>query len=147
WCDKIAQAYGTVNPVAGPYFNFSLPEATGVVGVVAPETPSLLGLISHLAPVLVGGNTALVLASESQPLAAITLSEVLATSDVPGGVVNILTGDKTELLPWLMGHMDVNAVDITGAPEDLDRSVATAAAHNVKRVLEYDHEDYFAASA
>jgi acyl-CoA reductase-like NAD-dependent aldehyde dehydrogenase len=147
WCDKIAQAYGTVNPVAGPYFNFSVPEATGVVGVVAPESPSLLGLVAHLAPVLVGGNAALVIASESQPLGAITLSEVLATSDLPGGVVNILTGNKTELLPWLMGHMDVNAVDLSGAPADLDPEVRAAASSNVKRVVDYRIDDYFANSA
>src|SRR5881409_1743556 len=106
WADKLAQVLGSSNPVAGPYFNFTVPEPTGVVGVLAPEAPPLLGLVSRLAPVLVGGNAAVVVASESRPLAAIELAEVLATSDVPGGVVNLLTGFRSELAPVLAGHMD-----------------------------------------
>ncbi len=135
WCDKFQHIVGTVNPVAGPFFNFTVPEPTGVVGVVAPDQPSLLGLVSRLAPALVGGNTAVVIPSEASPLLAVSLSEVIATSDVPAGVVNILTGPKTELLPWLLGHRDVNAVDLTGAPDDLDPSVLDVAATNVKRVV------------
>src|SRR5881409_1291929 len=106
WSDKLAQVLGSANPVAGPYFNFTVPEPTGVVGVLAPEEPPLLGLVSRLAPVLVGGNAAIVVASEPRPLAAIELAEVLATSDVPGGVVNVLTGFRSELAPVLAGHMD-----------------------------------------
>jgi len=134
WADKLAQVLGGSNPVAGPYFNFTFPEPTGVVAVVAPEEPPLLGLTSRLAPVLVGGNTAVVVASESRPLAAVELGEVLATSDVPGGVVNILTGHRSELAPVLAAHMDVNAIDVTGADgavADLERE----AARNVKRVV------------
>jgi acyl-CoA reductase-like NAD-dependent aldehyde dehydrogenase len=135
WSDKVHHIVGTVNPVAGPYFDFTFPEPTGVVGVVAPEEPPLLGLVSRLAPAIVSGNTAVVLASETRPLPAVTLSEVLATSDVPGGVVNLLTGHKTELLPWLAGHMDVNAVDLAGAPDELVPTLEELAAENVKRVV------------
>jgi len=134
WADKIAQVLGTTNPVAAPYFDFTIPEPTGVVGVVAPESSSLLGLVSRLAPVLVAGNSAVVLASESRPLPAVTLGEVLATSDVPGGVVNILTGSRRELVPVLAAHMDVNAIDTWGvAPEDL-AAIEASAMENVKRV-------------
>src|ERR671926_2019954 len=115
WADKLAQVLGSSNPVAGPYFNFTVPEPTGVVGVLAPEEPALAGLVSRLAPAIVGGNAAVVVASESRPLAAIELAEALATSDVPGGVVNLLTGRKEELAPVLASHMDVNALDVTGA--------------------------------
>jgi acyl-CoA reductase-like NAD-dependent aldehyde dehydrogenase len=134
WADKLPQVLGSANPVAGPYFNFTVPEPTGVVGVVAPEEPPLLGLVTRLAPVLVGGNAAVVIASESRPLAAIELAEVLATSDVPGGVVNILTGFRRELAPVLAAHMDVNALDLAaadGAAAELER----VAAENVKRVV------------
>ena len=133
WADKLAQVLGASNPVAGPYFNFTVPEPTGVVGVVAPEEPALSGLVSRLAPVIVGGNAAVVVASEKRPLAAVTLAEVLATSDVPGGVVNVLTGMKAELSPVLASHMDVNAVDLSGAEDraELER----LAADNVKRVV------------
>ena len=117
WADKIAQVRGSSNPVAGPYFNFSLPEPTGVVAVLAPQQAPLLGFISVVAPAIVSGNTVVVLASEQHPLPAVTLSEVLATSDVPGGVVNVLTGRVAEVAPWLASHMDVNAIDLTGAPE------------------------------
>src|SRR3989440_3334206 len=114
WPDKVAQVTGAANPVAGPYFNFSVPEPTGVVAVLAPGAPGLLGLVSVLAPVIATGNTAVVVASEAAPLPAVTLAEVLATSDVPGGVVNILTGRQAELAPVLAAHMDVNAIDLTG---------------------------------
>ena len=120
--------------MAAPYFNFTIPEPTGVVGIVAPDEPALDGLISRLAPVIVGGNTAVVLASESSPLAAIELAEALATSDVPGGVVNILTGFKAELAPWLAGHMDVNAIDVGGADGEIPE-LERLAADNVKRVV------------
>jgi acyl-CoA reductase-like NAD-dependent aldehyde dehydrogenase len=134
WADKIAQVLGTVNPVAASYFDFSFPEATGVVGVVAPEASSLLGLVSRLAPVLVGGNSAVVIASEARPLPAVTLAEVLATSDVPGGVVNLVTGLRRELVPTLAAHMDVNAIDAWGVPPEMAVSVEEAAIENVKRV-------------
>jgi acyl-CoA reductase-like NAD-dependent aldehyde dehydrogenase len=134
WSDKLAQVLGSANPVAGPYFNFTIPEPTGVVGIVAPEEPSLAGLVSRLAPALVGGNAAVVIASERHPLAAITLAEVLATSDVPGGAVNVLTGRKGELCPVLASHMDVNAVDLAGAEGDL-AELERVAAENVKRIV------------
>jgi acyl-CoA reductase-like NAD-dependent aldehyde dehydrogenase len=134
WADKLAQVLGSSNPVAGPYFNFTFPEPTGVVGVVAPEEPSLLGLVERLAPVLVGGNTAVVLASERHPLAAITFAEVLATSDVPGGAVNVLTGRRDELAPVLASHMDVNALDVGGMDEGTSE-LERLAAENVKRVV------------
>jgi acyl-CoA reductase-like NAD-dependent aldehyde dehydrogenase len=136
WADKIAQVYGGANPVAGPYFNLSAPEPTGVVGVVAPPESSLLGLVSVLAPAIVTGNTAVVLASEDRPLPAITLAEVLATSDLPGGVVNLLTGLVAETAPWLAGHMDVNAIDLTGVADPaLATDLERAAAENLKRVI------------
>jgi acyl-CoA reductase-like NAD-dependent aldehyde dehydrogenase len=134
WADKLAQVLGSSNAVAGPYFNFTVPEPTGVVGVVAPEGPPLLGLVRRLAPVIVGANTAVVLASEQAPLAAVTLAEVLAISDVPGGVVNLLTGRKKELEPWLASHMDVNAIDLTGVEGDR-AELERLAAENVKRVV------------
>jgi acyl-CoA reductase-like NAD-dependent aldehyde dehydrogenase len=115
WTDKIAQVAGSANPVAGPYFNLSVPEPTGVVAVLAPQASSLLGLVSVVAPVLAGGNTCVVLASQTRPLPAVTLSEVLATSDVPGGVVNLLTGVTAEIAPWLASHEDVDALDLAGA--------------------------------
>ena len=134
WADKLPQVLGGSNPVAGPYFNFTVPEPTGVVGVLAPDEPPLAGLISRIAPVLVGGNAVVALASETHPLAAIELAEVLATSDVPGGAVNILTGYREELAPWLAGHMDVNAIDVTGA-DGVTADVERLAAENVKRVV------------
>jgi acyl-CoA reductase-like NAD-dependent aldehyde dehydrogenase len=134
WSDKLAQVLGSANPVAGPYFNFTVPEPTGVVGIVAPEEPSLSGLVSRLAPALVGGNAAVVIASERHPLAAITLAEVLATSDVPSGAVNLLTGRKAELCPVLASHMDVNAVDLAGAEGDV-AELERLAAENVKRIV------------
>jgi acyl-CoA reductase-like NAD-dependent aldehyde dehydrogenase len=134
WADKLPQVLGGANPVAGPYFNFTVPEPTGVVGVLAPDEPPLAGLVSRIAPAVVGGNAVVAVASESRPLAAIELAEVLATSDVPGGVVNILTGHKEELAPWLAGHMDVNAIDVTGA-DGLGPDLERVAAENVKRVV------------
>jgi len=134
WADKLPQVLGGSNPVAGPYFNFTVPEPTGVVGVLAPDEPPLAGLVSRIAPVLVGGNSVVAVASETHPLAAIELAEVLATSDVPGGAVNILTGYREELAPWLAGHMDVNAIDVTGA-DGLSADVERAAADNIKRVV------------
>ncbi len=147
WADKVAQVQGGANPVAGPYFNFTIPEPTGVVGVVAPAGEPLLGLVSRLAPAVVSGNAAVVLASETAPLPAVSLGEVLATSDVPGGVVNILTGSTAELVPWLAGHMDVNAVDLTGLPDDLAAEAERLAAENVKRVHRGPAGDVFAPDA
>ncbi|SPL94606.1 Aldehyde dehydrogenase [[Actinomadura] parvosata subsp. kistnae] len=144
WSDKIASVRGAANPVAGPYFNLSTPEPTGVVAVVAPADP-LLGLVSVVAPVIVTGNTCVVVASEPAPLAAITLAEVLATSDLPGGVVNILTGRQAELAPWLAAHMDVNGLDLTGvADAELALSCEQAAAENLKRVARPVQEDWTA---
>lgn len=135
WPDKVAQVAGGANQVAGPYFNFSVPEPTGVVAVLAPQESSLLGLVSVIAPVIATGNTAVVVASEERPLPAITLSEVLATSDVPGGVVNVLTGRTAELAPVLAGHFDVNAIDLTGAAAGVRAELERLAAGNVKRVF------------
>ena len=134
WADKIAQVVGSANPVSGPYFNFTVPEPTGVVAVLAPEEPALAGLVSRVAPALVGGNAVVAVASETHPLAAIELAEALATADVPGGVVNILTGLHEELAPWLASHMDVNAIDVTGANGDV-AELERLAAENVKRVV------------
>ncbi|HEV8648149.1 MAG TPA: aldehyde dehydrogenase family protein [Actinomycetes bacterium] len=134
WADKLAQVFGSANPVAGPYFNFSVPEPTGVVGLVAPAESSLLGLVSRLAPIVVSGNTAVVLAAEARPLPAVTLAEVLATSDVPGGVVNVLTGFTAELVGPLAAHMDVNALDLAGLDLALYKEAELAAAESVKRV-------------
>ena len=133
WADKYPQIIGTVNPVAGRYFNFSVPEPTGVVGIIAPEASSLLGLVSRLAPVIVSGNAAVVLASESRPLPAVTLTEVFATSDVPGGVVNLITGLRRELTGHLAGHMDVNALDAFGAAPEEAGTLEEIAVENVKR--------------
>jgi acyl-CoA reductase-like NAD-dependent aldehyde dehydrogenase len=134
WADKIAQVLGSSNPVAGPYFNFTIPEPTGVVGVLCPDEPSLGGIVSRVAPAIVGGNTVVAVASESRPLAAVELAEALATSDLPGGVVNVLTGFKAELAPWLAGHMDVNALDVGGADGQV-AELEELAAENVKRVV------------
>ena len=140
WADKLAQVIGSSNPVAGPYFNFTVPEPTGVVGILAPDEPALGGLVSRLAPALVGGNAVVAVASETHPLAAIELAEAIATSDVPGGVVNLLTGFRAELGPILAGHMDVNALDVTGADgqrPELER----LAADNVKRVVKGEADE------
>jgi acyl-CoA reductase-like NAD-dependent aldehyde dehydrogenase len=134
WADKFPQVLGGSNPVAGPYFNFSVPEPTGVVVVLAPREPALGGLVSRLMPPLVGGNAVVAVASETHPLAAIELAEALATSDLPAGAVNILTGFRDELAPWLAGHMDVNAIDLTGA-DGTAAELEKLAAENVKRVV------------
>ena len=138
WTDKIAQVLGNLNPVAGPFFNVSAPEPTGVVGILAPQSSSLLGLVSVVAPVVATGNTAVVVTSAARPLPAITLGEVLATSDLPGGVVNLITAKTEEVAPWLASHRDVNAIDLTGAA-DADGvewgALEAGAAGNLKRVL------------
>ncbi|MEP7105980.1 MAG: aldehyde dehydrogenase family protein, partial [Chloroflexota bacterium] len=123
------------------YFNFTIPEPTGVVGVVAPDRPELLGLVQRLAPALCGGNTVVAIASETRPLGALTLAEVLATSDLPGGVVNVLSGKRSEMLPWLAAHMDVNAVDAAGCSDEELAAVEAAAADNVKRVVRLREKD------
>jgi acyl-CoA reductase-like NAD-dependent aldehyde dehydrogenase len=135
WSDKLAQVYGAANPVAGPFFNLSAPEPTGVVGIVAPAESPLLGLVSVIAPAIVTGNSVVVIAAEPDPLPAVTLAEVLATSDLPGGVVNLLTGRVAELAPWLASHADVNALDLTGVTEQaLATSLEETAADTLKRV-------------
>jgi len=143
WTDKLAQVVGGTNPVAGPYFDFSIPEPTGVVAILAPQDSSLLGLVSVLAPALAGGNVVVAVSSQSRPLPAITLTEALATSDVPGGVVNMLTGSAAEIGPWLAEHADVNAIDLTGtvgasddraADAELARDLEVKAAGTLKRV-------------
>lgn len=145
WADKVAMVLGSTNPVAGPYFNFSLPEPTGVVAAIAPQDSSLLGLVSVLAPIVVTGNTTVVVSSSTRPLSAITLGEVLATSDVPGGVINLLTGDSAEIAPWLAEHSDVNGLDLTGitdpaAAADLERR----AAGHLARVRRPEAQNWFA---
>jgi acyl-CoA reductase-like NAD-dependent aldehyde dehydrogenase len=141
WTDKLAAVLGSSNPVAGPYFGFSVPEPTGVVAVLAPQRSSLLGLVSVVAPVLAAGNTAVVVSSLERPLPAITLGEVLATSDVPGGVVNLLTGDAAEIGPWLAEHADVDGIDLAGAPTPLAMELERSAAGTVKRVLRAPAEE------
>ncbi len=143
WTDKLAAVFGSANPVAGPFFSFSTPEPTGVVAAIAPADP-LLGLVSVIAPIITSGNTVVVLASAQRPLAAIALAEVLATSDLPGGVVNILTGDPAEMAPHLAAHGDVNALDLTGADDDLRTSLERASAGTVKRVLSPKQTDFVA---
>ncbi|MFI1827188.1 aldehyde dehydrogenase family protein [Streptomyces sp. NPDC020412] len=144
WTDKIAQVVGGANPVAGPYFNLSTPEPTGVVAVLAPQESSFLGLVSVLAPVIATGNTAVVVASERAPLPALSLGEVLATSDVPGGVVNVLSGRTAELAAPLAAHQDVNAIDLAGADAALAEELEVAAADNMKRVLRPGPVDFAA---
>jgi acyl-CoA reductase-like NAD-dependent aldehyde dehydrogenase len=148
WADKLSQVVGGANPVAGPFLNHSAPDPSGVIGVVAPDGP-LLGLVSVVAPVITTGNTCVVVASEPHPLTAITLGEVMATADVPGGVVNLLTGPRAELAPWLASHLDVNGLDLTGVSDpELARNAEIEAAQNLKRVRrpapEKQPEDLFA---
>ncbi len=143
WADKYQQIISAVNPVATPHFNFSVPEPTGVVGIIAPETPSLLGLISVVIPVITGGNTCVALASETSPLVAVTFGEVLHSSDVPGGVINMLTGYRNELLSHFASHMDVNAVAYCGGDPEEYINLSKEAAVNVKRVMKYDPKDWF----
>ena len=140
WADKISAAVGGTNPIAGPYYNFTIPEPLGIIGVIAEEKQSLLGLVRGLAPVIAAGNTAVVIASESRPLTAITLAEVLATSDLPAGVVNILTGKKSELIPWLASHMEVDGIDISGADPKSDTEIKVAGSENLKRIHRFDKE-------
>ena len=144
WADKLAQVVGGTNPVSAPYFDFSIPEPTGVVGVLAPQESSLLGLVSVVAPVIVTGNTVVVAASTARPLPAITFAEVLATSDLPGGVVNVLTGPQSDTAPTLASHMDVNAIDLTGAlgADEVATELEIAAADNLKRVRRPQAEDW-----
>ncbi|MFJ8510657.1 aldehyde dehydrogenase family protein [Streptomyces avermitilis] len=142
WTDKIAQVVGGGNPVAGPFFNLSTPEPTGVVTVLAPQESSFLGLVSVIAPVIATGNTVVVIASEKSPLPALSLGEVLATSDLPGGVVNVLSGRTAEIAPSLAAHQDVNAIDLAGADDELAKELEIAAADNLKRVLRPQPVDY-----
>ncbi|TDD18832.1 aldehyde dehydrogenase family protein [Kribbella turkmenica] len=145
WADKLAQVVGSSNPVAGPYFDFSLPEATGVIAVLAPQDSSLLGLTSVIAPAIVSGNTVVAVSSFERPLPAVTLGEVMATSDLPGGVVNLLTGSASEIGPWLASHLDVNAIDLCGIEDpDEARDLEAAAAENLKRVRRPAEEDWSA---
>jgi len=134
WTDKIASTSGSTNPIAGPYYNFTIPEPLGVIGIFAEQKPSLLGLVRGLAPVLAGGNTAVVVASEKRPLPAITLSECFVTSDVPAGVVNILTGSTNELIPWLASHMEIDGLDISGVDVKKDAEIKLAGTENLKRI-------------
>jgi acyl-CoA reductase-like NAD-dependent aldehyde dehydrogenase len=147
WADKYQQIFSSVNPVASSHFNFSLLEPTGVVSIICPEETGLIGLISTICPTIVGGNTCIALASTSKPLSAVTFSEVLATSDLPGGVVNILTGQRSELLDHFASHMDVNATIYCGQDRDELATIRTKAANNVKRAINYDREDWLADSA
>jgi acyl-CoA reductase-like NAD-dependent aldehyde dehydrogenase len=145
WTDKFGQVIGSTNPVAGPYFDFTVPEPTGVVAIIAPTQSSLLGLVSVLAPVLASGNTAVLIASELRPLPAVSLTEVLATSDVPAGAVNVLTGSTVEIAPWLASHADVNALDLAGvADADLATRLEADAAETLKRVVRPTAEDWSA---
>lgn len=134
WSDKLPSLAGATNPVSGPYYNFTVPEALGVVGVIATIDKPLLGLIEAIAPVLVSGNTAVVLASSSAPLSAISFAEVLATSDLPNGVLNILSGQQSELAPWFASHMDIDGLDISGLPEADRAAVKEAGVENLKRI-------------
>lgn len=138
WCDKITSVSGNNNPIAGPYYNFTIPESLGVIGIIAEERDSLIGLVRGLAPVIAGGNTSVLIASQSRPLAAITFAEVLATSDLPAGVVNILTGIKTELAPWLASHMEVDGLDLSGI-DDIAK-LRKSGAENLKRIHTFKKE-------
>jgi acyl-CoA reductase-like NAD-dependent aldehyde dehydrogenase len=138
WCDKITSVSGNNNPIAGPYYNFTVPEPLGVIGIIAEEKESLLGLVRSLAPVIAGGNSAVLIASQSRPLAAVTLAEVLATSDLPAGVVNILTGFKSELAPWLASHMEIDGLDLSGFTESI-AELRKSGAENLKRIHAFDN--------
>ena len=141
WSDKLSSLAGALNPVAGPYYNFTVPESMGVVAAIAPELPSLLGLIDAIAPIIVGGNTVIVLASTKAPLSAMSFAEVLATSDVPAGVINILTGRKEEIAPWMASHMDIDGFDISGLPAKLHGAMRIAGAENLKRIFSFKSAD------
>ena len=137
WCDKLSSVTGSLNQVSGPFYNFTTPEALGVVAIFAENKPSLLGVVRTLAPVIASGNSAVLIASESYPLPAITLSEVLATSDVPGGVVNILTGKITELAPWVGSHMEIDGVDVAGLSKKQEEELKLVGADNLKRIFRF----------
>jgi acyl-CoA reductase-like NAD-dependent aldehyde dehydrogenase len=141
WSDKISSLAGALNPVAGPYYNFTIPESMGVIAAIAPETPSLLGLIDSIAPIIVGGNTLVVLASTTAPLSAMSFAEVIATSDVPAGVINILTGKKDEITPWMASHMDIDGLDISGLGAKKHTDVKTAGTENLKRIYSFKSAD------
>lgn len=145
WADKFSQVLGCNNPVAGPHYNFTVPEPTGVVAVIAPDQPPLLGLVSLLAPVICSGNSAVLVAGQTNPLAAVLLGEILATSDVPAGVVNILTGDHAELIPFIAGHRDIDAVHAAASGESAT-TLRAGSAENIKRVVIRDHVDYSSAA-
>lgn len=145
WCDKFQQVFSAVNPVASSHFNFSVPEATGVVSIIAPQDTSLIGLVSVIAPVIAGGNTCVVLASENKPLCAVTFAEVLNSSDLPGGVVNILTGKISELASWFADHMDVNATIYCEKDSSVQQMIKEKSALNLKRVSFYDTINWFEA--
>lgn len=142
WCDKYQQLFSTVNPVGSPHFNFSVPEPMGVAGIIAPQDSSLLGIVSVIAPVITGGNTCVVLGSQEKPLCAITLAEVLHASDLPGGVVNILTGKPEELNPWFAGHMDINAVISCDENPEVQKLIREKSVANLKRVFFYDKRNW-----
>ena len=141
WTDKISSLSGALNPVAGPYYNFTIPESMGVIAAIAPETPSLLGLIDSIAPIIVGGNTVVVLASTKAPLSAMSFAEVIATSDVPAGVINILTGKKDEITPWMASHMDIDGLDISGLGAKKHADVKSAGTANLKRIYSFKGAD------
>jgi acyl-CoA reductase-like NAD-dependent aldehyde dehydrogenase len=141
WSDKLSSLSGALNPVAGPYYNYTVPESMGVVAAFAPELPSLLGLIDAIAPIIVGGNTVIVLASTKAPLSAMSFAEVIATSDVPAGVINILTGKKDEIAPWMASHMDIDGFDISGLAAKSHGAVRVAGAENLKRIYSFKSAD------
>ena len=141
WTDKISSTAGSTNPIAGPYYNFTIPEPLGVVGIFAEQKSSLLGVVRGLAPVLASGNSAVVVASERRPLPAITLSECCATSDVPSGVINILTGVTSELAPWMASHMEVDGIDISGLDPKNDANIRKSGTENLKRIHRFKSEN------
>ena len=142
WCDKLSSVTGSLNQVSGPFYNFTTPESLGVVAIFAENKPSLLGVVRTLAPVLAGGNTAVLIASENFPLSAITLSEALATSDLPGGVVNILTGKSAELAPWVGSHMEIDGVDVAGLSKKQEEELKLVGADNLKRIFRFNPENH-----
>jgi acyl-CoA reductase-like NAD-dependent aldehyde dehydrogenase len=141
WSDKLSSLSGALNPVAGPYYNFTVPESMGVIAAIAPEAPSLLGLIDAIAPIIVGGNTVVVLASNKAPLSAMSFAEVIATSDVPAGVINILSGKKDEIAPWMASHMDIDGFDISGLAATSHSAIRIAGAENLKRIYSFKSAD------
>jgi acyl-CoA reductase-like NAD-dependent aldehyde dehydrogenase len=142
WCDKLSSVTGSLNEVSGPFYNFTTPEPLGVVAIFAENKPSLLGVVRTLAPVLAGGNSAVLIASENFPLPAITLSEALVTSDVPGGVVNILTGKSAELAPWVGSHMEIDGVDVAGLSKKQEEELKLVGADNLKRIFRFNPENH-----